>query len=217
MVGQRRRFAIALGAWLGSAAVFFIAAQRAGGVDSVVAALLAGVTGSALGGLLLGVIYLVRPLLLLPTTILTAFCGYAFGPWLGLLIAHVAGLASALVGYAGARIWLGLPASASPVLRERLRTRGFETVLVSRLAFVPGDLVNAAAGGLAMPVGTFVLASAIGGLPGTLVSVLAGASMAEGAFKVGGLQVRPSFIVASGSLALVSFLVALVLRRRQRL
>ena len=216
MVGQRRRFAIALGTWLGSAAVFFIAAQRAGGVDSVVAALLAGVKGTTVGALTLGIIYLIRPLLLLPATILTAFCGYAFGPWLGLLIAHVGGLVSALVGYTGARLWLGLPDSASSQLRERLRTRGFETVLISRLAFVPGDLVNAAAGGLAMPLAPFVLATAIGGLPGSLVSVFAGASMADGAFSVGGIQIRPAFVIASGSLALVSFAVAFFLRRRQR-
>lgn len=217
MVGQRRRFAIALGAWLGSAAVFFIAAQRAGGVESVVTGLLVGVTGTAVGVLALGIIYLIRPLLLLPTTILTAFCGYAFGPWLGLLIAHVAGLASALVAYAGARLWLGLPTSASSRLRDRLRTRGFETVLISRLAFVPGDLVNAAAGGLAMPVGVFILATAIGGLPGSLVGAFAGASMTGGAFRAGGFQVRPAFVIASGALAVVSFVVAYLLRRRQRI
>lgn len=216
MASPRRRFVLALAVWLAFGASFYLIAARHGGVGEVLVGLLRGLQGNVAGGMLgLFAVYLVRPLFLLPTTLLTAFCGFAYGPVLGLLIAHLAGFGSALVGYLGARYWLGPPAALPERLHQRLRTRGFETVLVSRLAFVPGDLVNAAAGGLRLPVWSFSLATLIGGLPGSVVSVLAGASMESG-FDAGGLRLRPGFIVASLALAALSLALAQWLRRSGR-
>ncbi len=218
--GVRR--AVALVLWLALLAGFLMAAGRhPGGVVGVLEAVLRAIRLSAGGLLLLGGIYLVRPLLLLPVTVLTAFCGYLFGPWWGVVVAHVAATASASVGYLMVRTWrgrgpAGVPLGRAPGWRGRLRHGAFEAVLVSRLSFVPGDLVNGAAGALILPYGPFVAATALGGLPGTVVGVLAGAGMRGRDFHGAVLTVQPGFIAASLALALLSVAVAVVLRRRLR-
>lgn len=205
----------ALGAWLGLLAVFLAAALRhPQGVVGVMEMALNRVGHGPDGWLLLAAIYLVRPLLLLPVTVLTAFCGYLYGPLWGVVAAHAAAVVSASVGYGMARWWRGRTTTAAVGWQRRLRSGGFETVLVSRLGFVPGDLVNGASGALALPFAPFLAATALGGLPGTVVGVLAGAGMRGRSFQATAIEVRPGFIVASLALALLSLLVAWVLRRR---
>ncbi len=212
------RKGVALLLWLAMLAAFLAAASRhAGGVLGMLEAALRTIRRSPDGLALLAGIYLVRPLLLLPVTVLTAFCGYLFGPLWGVAIAHTAALASATAGYLAVRWWRGSrPLAADPAWTERLRRRTFETVLVSRLSFVPGDLVNGVAGGLALPFVPFALATALGGLPGTLVGVLAGAAMHGEGFRAAAVHVRPGFIGASLALAVLSLALAVTLRRRGR-
>ncbi len=219
------RKGIALLLWLALLTAFLAAAARhPGGVVGVLETALRTVRLSPQGLLLLAGIYLVRPLLLLPVTVLTAFCGFLFGPLWGVAVAHVAALASASMGYLLVRRWRGRrPAAAadeSPVTPPgwmgRLRHGAFEAVLVSRLSFVPGDLVNGAAGALGLPFGPFAAATALGGLPGTVVGVLAGAGMRGQGFSAAAIALRPGFVAASLALALVSLALAVTLRRRQR-
>jgi uncharacterized membrane protein YdjX (TVP38/TMEM64 family) len=211
----------ALLSWMALLAVFLVLASRhPGGVAGVLEVALRSVRHSPGGLLALAGIYLIRPLLLLPVTVLTAFCGYLFGPGWGLAVAHVAALASASVGYLMARWWRGRrpagaeDASVPPGWMGRLRHGTFEAVLASRLSFVPGDLVNAAAGAMALPFVPFAAATALGGLPGTVVGVLAGAGMRGRGFRAAAIEVRPAFIVASLVLAVISVLLAVALRRR---
>lgn len=214
--GVRR--GVALLSWLALLTAFLVAASRhPGGVVGVLEGMLRTIRRSPEGLLLLAGIYLIRPVLLLPVTILTAFCGYLFGPEWGLVLAHSAAVASASVGYALVRWWRGRPwtGSVAPGWMERLRHGSFEAVLVSRLSFVPGDLVNGASGALGLPFLPFVAATTLGGLPGTVVGVLAGAGMRGGGFRGGALHVRPAFIAASLALALLSLGLALLLRRRR--
>lgn len=216
------RKGIALLLWLALVTAFLVAAgHHPGGVAGVLEAALRAIRLSAGGLLLLAGIYLVRPLLLLPVTVLTAFCGYLFGPLWGAAVAHVAATASASVAYLVVRRWRGRRevAVADPSASGwmgRLRHGTFEAVLVSRLSFVPGDLVNGAAGALALPFGPFAAATLLGGLPGTVVGVLAGAGMRGGDFRAAAITLRPGFIVASLALALLSVAVAVALRRRLR-
>ncbi|MEJ2292495.1 MAG: VTT domain-containing protein [Deinococcales bacterium] len=212
------RKGVALLLWLALLAVFLVAASRhPGGVVGVLETVLRAIRRSPDGLALLAGIYLVRPLLLLPVTILTAFCGYLFGPLWGVAIAHTAAVASASAGYLAVRWWRGgRPVAADPAWTERLRRGTFETVLVSRLSFVPGDLVNGVAGALALPFAPFAAATALGGLPGTVVGVLAGAAMHGEGFRAAAVHVRPGFIAASLALAALSLAVAVTLRRRGR-
>ncbi len=211
----------ALLSWLVLLGAFLVAASRhPGGVVGVLEVALRSARHSPDGLLLLAGIYLIRPLLLLPVTVLTAFCGYLFGPGWGVAVAHLAALASASVGYLMARWWRGRrpdgakDASVPPGWMGRLRHGTFEAVLASRLSFVPGDLVNGAAGAMALPFVPFAAATALGGLPGTVVGVLAGAGMRGRGFRAAAVELQPAFIAASLALAVISVLLAVALRRR---
>ena len=212
------RRGVALLLWLVVLSAFLVAAGRhPGGVVGVLETALRTIRRSPDGLALLAGIYLVRPLLLLPVTILTMFCGYLFGPLWGVAIAHTAAVGSASAGYLAVRWWRGgRSPTADPAWTERLRLRTFETVLVSRLSFVPGDLVNGMAGALALPFTPFAVATVLGGLPGTVVGVLAGAAMHGEGFRAAALHLRPGFILASLALAALSLAVAVTLRRRGR-
>lgn len=202
--------------WLVALASFLVLASRhPRGVLGVLEAFLRSISLSPRGLGLLAALYVVRPLFLLPVTVLTAFCGFLFGPLVGLLVAEVAGVASAAVGYLVVRWWRGRTPAVPARWWQRLRRGTFEAVLVSRLSFVPGDLVNGAAGALALRFGPFVGATALGGLPGTVVGVLAGAGMRGRSFEAALVHVHPAFIAGSLGLAAASLTVAAVLRRRR--
>lgn len=208
------RAGVALGLWLLAIAAFWLYAniQEAGAL-ALLQRWLQLLSVSAWGPVTLFGLFLLRPLLLLPITVLNVFAGFLFGPLWGLVYASLATLASSSLAYGLAR-YLSPPGRArlSRGWVERLRSRGFETVLTGRLVFLPGDLVNYASGALRVPFGAFASATALGGLPGLLVSVLAGASL-EGPFRFGGLRLNGWFLLTSAlvlgsSLALSSWLRA---------
>jgi uncharacterized membrane protein YdjX (TVP38/TMEM64 family) len=160
-------------------------------------------------------VYLIRPFLLLPVTFLTVFSGFLFGAPLGIAYALVASLVSSVTVYALARVVATRSGKQPPAgsLAGRLQQHGFETVLTTRLVFVPGDLINYLSGALRVPLGSFVLATIIGGSPGLVMGVLAGTSI-RGEFDFTGLRIHWPFLAASLGLLAVSLLVAAWLRRR---
>ncbi len=164
--------------------------------------------------LLLLAIYLVRPLLLLPITLLTVFAGFLYGAFWGTIYALVAMLASSSLAYLIGRFLSGDKIRLQTNWIQRLRERSFETVLTSRLIFLPGDLVNYACGFLKISFTSFLLATALGGLPGLLVGVLAGASLET--FSATGFKLNPWYIVASLLLLALSLGVSRRLRRRHQ-
>jgi uncharacterized membrane protein YdjX (TVP38/TMEM64 family) len=167
-------------------------------------------------------VYLARPIVLFPASILTIVGGILFGPVLGVLVVVLAANASAMIAYGVGRL-LGRPlagdssdsADASIARRwsNRMRTHSFETVLVMRLLFLPYDLVNYLAGLLRLRWMPFLLATALGSLPGTVSFVLLGASLDRVDEGLGGID--PVALVASMVIFVVSLVVAQVLRRRQ--
>lgn len=163
-------------------------------------------------------IYLVRPLLLVPATVLTVAAGLVFGPVVGVAVVVVAANASALVAY-GVGWSLGRAPGDGDVdglvgrWAARLRRSSFETVLVMRLLFLPYDLVNYASGILRVRWLPFLVATAIGSLPGTVSFVLLGASVERIDEGVGGLS--PTTLAASVAIILASLVTARVLRARR--
>lgn len=166
------------------------------------------------------VVFLARPLVLLPPALLAVAAGVLFGPWLGLLVVLVGLNASGTVAWAlgrslarpevaerrdatGARRWV-----------ERLRANAFQTVLVMRLVMVPFDVVNYLCGYLRVRWTPFVVATAIGVIPSTVAIVLAGASVDRLDEGVSGLD--PRLLVGSVALVGVSLLVAWGVKRTQR-
>ncbi len=173
---------------------------------------LAALQDDPLAPLLLGFIYLLRPLFLLPVSVLTVATGALFGAVWGALYAGVATLVTATLAYLLGRLFGdGLPSEAQQGWVGRLKAYPFETVLLSRVLFVPGDLVNYLAGYLRVSVVAFIGATAVGGMPGLLIGVLAGASLESTAATSG---VNLSYLLASALLLAISLAVSWWMRRR---
>ena len=96
-----------------------------------------------------------------------------------------------------------------------MRRNSFESVLLMRLAFLPYDGVNYAAGFLKIRPVAFLLATAIGSLPGTVSFSLAGASIES--LSDGPSGVDPIVLVASVVLFVVSIVISRIVKRRELL
>ncbi len=174
--------------------------------------------GTAVGPLLFIVIYAVRPLVLFPATVLTLGAGLLFGPLFGVIYTIIGSNISALVAYAVGRYFAGTaPGSLLPDNKaggllgrytDRLRSESFATVLTMRFLFLPYDLVNYVAGFLRIDWKAFLLATALGSLPGTVAVVLAGASL-HGDFSRG----LPGFDWRVFAVSAMIFVASLVLLR----
>ncbi|MDZ7706097.1 MAG: VTT domain-containing protein [Trueperaceae bacterium] len=209
------RFAVA-GLWLVLIVLFWRYAQQAeGGVRGLLAAWVETLATERWGPLLLLGIYALRPLLLLPSTILTVACGFLFGAWWGIVYATVATVGSSTIAYLIGRLFgRGAVAERSPYrLITAIRERTFETVLISRLIFLPGDLVNYVGGFLRIPFGAFALATAVGGMPSLAMAVLTGASV-QGSLRDAQVTLNPWYLLAAGVLLVFSLGVSRVLRSR---
>jgi uncharacterized membrane protein YdjX (TVP38/TMEM64 family) len=158
-----------------------------------------------------------RPVVLFPATLLTVAAGLMFGPVVGTAVAIVGANGSALIAYTIGRT-LGRPPTTTAkhagigAWTQRLRSNGFEAVLVMRLIFLPYDLVSYVCGLLHVPRRHFLAANAIGTLPGTVAFVLIGASIDRLDEGVKGID--PVTLAISVALVVVSVVVSRVLKRR---
>lgn len=166
------------------------------------------------------VVYALRPIVLFPASLMTIAGGLLFGPVLGVGATIVGANASAMVAYWLARS-LGFerehdPDTAGLMARwsTRMRTNSFETIMVMRLAFLPYDLVNYAAGLLRIRPVAFLLATAIGSLPGTVSFSLAGASIES--LEDGPSGIDPRVLVASVVLFILSVGISRYVKRGQQ-
>lgn len=176
-------------------------------------------------------VYVARPLVLFPASVLTVMAGVVFGPWSGVVVVIIGANASALLAYALGRLLRhppGVPRvdtigdtvesstseAGSLVTRwgTKLRTNSFETVFVMRLLFLPYDLVNYLCGALRVRWTSFLLATALGSLPGTISFVLLGASLERIDDGIDG--VNPIAVVASIAIFAISIGVSRTVKRR---
>lgn len=217
-------------AWLAwpLAVVAIWAALVVSGTDprAALAGPLEATRGSPWFALALLAAYLVRAVVLLPATLLTVLAGVVLGPVWGTLLAAVGATASALVAYAlarGARRHGREPGAGGNGhgalhrrlgrLGQRLREDAFAATLIARLAFLPGDVVNVVAGTSRVPWRPFAAATALGGAPGLVAAVLAGASL-EHSSEAGSVSVDPWVLAASVALAVTTAVTASWARRR---
>lgn len=118
----------------------------------------------------------------LPGSLLTLAAGFAYGPIWGLAVASPASVAGAtaafLFGRTFLREWAHRKTSDSPRVRAVWRAaerEGFKVVLLLRLSpLVPFNVLNYALSLSNVRVGTYVAASALGMLPGTVLYVYLG-------------------------------------------
>jgi len=179
-------------------------------------------TTSAFGPLLYIILYWLRPLIFFPATILTVLGGFLFGP-IGIIYTIIGANGSAMVaftvGYFFGQGILDENEDSAGFIQKytvRMRENSFETVLLMRLIFLPYDLVNYSAGFLRIKWLPFLLATAIGSLPGTISFVLLGASFGTlDELLAGELKVNPPVLVASIVLILVSIGFSRVLKKRE--
>jgi uncharacterized membrane protein YdjX (TVP38/TMEM64 family) len=166
--------------------------------------------------------YAVRPLALFSAAALTVAAGALYGPVVGLVLAVLGANFSALVAYGLGRALGGEIAGRSALqgwgtgLLQRLRTHTFETVLTLRFLFVPYDAVNYVAGAARLRVTPFLVATALGSLPGTVTFVLFGAGLGDLSELAAGRLPNPDpwLLGVSAALFVISLAGARWLRRR---
>ncbi len=160
----------------------------------------------------------VRPLVLFPATLLTLAAGLLFGPIVGVIVAAVGANAAAMTGWAVARYLAPSGVSSGRAVvqswSDRLHRNSFEAVLLMRLLFLPYDLVNYGCGLLKVKWRPFILATAIGSLPGTVAFVLAGASIKR--LDEGAKGINAATLAVSVALVLASIGASRGLKSQQQ-
>ncbi len=174
-------------------------------------------------------VYLLRPIVLFPASVLTIMGGVLFGPVGGTIAVIIASNTSAMIAFGVGRL-LGKPPGApdADVVDDdvgdvadslvgrwsaKLRENSFETVFVMRLIFLPYDLVSYVCGALRIKWTSFLLATALGSIPGTISFVLLGASLER--IDQGLDGINPLAIVAGVVIFVVSIFTSRVIKKRQ--
>ena len=195
------------------------ATLRGWGAEELGQAAVTTLDGSVWGPAVYVMLYVARLALLFPATVLTLMGGYLFGPTQGTLWTVLAANLSSVVAYGigrffGQRLLGEGPASVGWLSRwrERMARRPFETVLILRLIYAPYDGVSILAGLLALPLRSFLAATVLGTLPGTVQFVLLGASLEE--FRPAEPAVHGGYLAASLALGVLGWLLARWLRVR---
>ncbi|KIL36478.1 hypothetical protein SD71_07695 [Cohnella kolymensis] len=155
--------------------------------------------------------YIARPFILFPASILSLAGGLAFGTWLGMLYTLIGAVTGAILSFLlargiGAGFFRGKNDPRLAKLERAMSRRGFFMVLMLRIApFVPFDLVSYAAGAARVPLRAFVPATIIGTLPGTFAYNFLGSSLTAGSWK--------HFVIA-GLVFLAALSVPFLFRRK---
>ncbi|WP_254545664.1 TVP38/TMEM64 family protein [Halomarina pelagica] len=130
--------------------------------------------------LALCLLYLCRPLVAWPISLVSALVGFVYGV-AGIPVALVGAVLTTLPPYVLARRYrpssgpfARIGASSADLFETTGGTRG---VLAARLAPIPTDVVSAAAGVARVDARAFVIGTAVGEVPWVVASVLAGRSM----------------------------------------
>ena len=159
------------------------------------------------------VLYAIRPLILFPATLLTLAGGFVFGPILGVIYTVVASnISSAIAFYVGRYFGEGLLQEQDDEgdgwiqrYTRRMRENSFETVMTMRFIFLPYDMVSYLAGFLRIRFWPFILATALGSIPGTIAFVGFGASVESfdgGLPSLNPVTLGVSVLIFIGSIAL---------------
>lgn len=155
-------------------------------------------------GAALVAVYLVRPFLFWPVSLIAVVLGYLYGPVVAIPLALAGAGLTGLPPFAIARS-ARTDAGLLSVLAEPGHqlvgavgaTRG---VIAARLSPVPGDVVSYAAGLSDVSVGAFLLGTVVGEIPWALVAALAGDSMRT--LAVSGFRPSPNLVLGLAALGL---------------
>lgn len=164
-------------------------------------------------------LYLLRPLLLVPVTLLNLASGFLLGALWGVVFGMTGVLLSSTVGYGIGRFFgsvaLAETLSARWPLVRTLRSRSFETVLAGGLMYLHADAVNLPSGLLRLCFPVFLAGIALGNTLTLVTAVLAGSSV-EGGLADAKVRVEPLYLVIAAALLLISLVLAYLVRKRIR-
>lgn len=171
------------------------------------------------GPLIYILLYAVRPLIVFPSTILTLAGGFVFGPFLGVIYTIIASNISSTIAYFVGRFFgeglLKDDGSNGLIQRyaRRMRENSFETVMVMRFIFLPYDAVSYLAGFLRIKYWSFILATALGSIPGTVAFIGFGASIEtfDGVLP----KLNPVTLGFSVAIFVVSILLSRMFKKRK--
>ena len=136
------------------------------------------------GALLFGLAYLPAAVLLVPASALTLGAGFVFGVVKGTAIVSLGSTAGAAAAFMVARHvgrdWVVRQTAGWPALgavASAVESDAFKVVLLTRLSpLLPFNVLNYAFGLSAVPFRTYLLASWVGMLPGTIMYVSIGSA-----------------------------------------
>jgi uncharacterized membrane protein YdjX (TVP38/TMEM64 family) len=187
----------------------------------VVQQMLAFMQNGPWGVLIYVILYAVRPLILFPSTILTLAGGFVFGPVPGVMYTIIASnISSSIAFFVGRFFGEGIfkdDGSDNLIQRyaRRMRENSFETVMIMRFIFLPYDAVSYLAGFLRIKYMPFILATALGSIPGTMAFIGFGASIEtfDGALP----KLNPVTLGFSAAIFIVSIALSRLFKKRERI
>jgi uncharacterized membrane protein YdjX (TVP38/TMEM64 family) len=141
--------------------------------------------------------------------VLTLAAGFVFGPWVGTAVAVTGATVGATLAFLGARYLFAEGARRRMGPRLRKLSAGFEEDGLNYMLFLrlvpvfPFWLVNLAPALTSLPTRTFVLATAVGIVPGTFVYCYLGARLST-LRSLSDVYRDPRWLVALGMLAALS-------------
>lgn len=183
------------------------------------------------GPLLYILIYALRPLIFFSAIILTVTAGAVFGtgsPFNFVLAviytiigANISAMVAYLIGkYFGKGLIKEQTDDDTNLIQKyagRLRRNSFETVMIMRFVFLPYDLVNYLCGFLQINWKPFILATALGSIPGTIAFVAFGASFDLSQIETEGLPPPNPWVIGfSLIIFIVSIAISRYFKRRER-
>jgi len=210
-------------AFLGAVLLYLLFVQSEFAVSFVEWSERAGTWGVAT----FAVVYVVSTVLLLPGSVLTLGAGFLYGPIWGTVLVSPVSVTGATLAFllsrGWARVWAKRRFAESPRLaavERAVAARGWVTVFLLRLSPVlPFSLLNYALGLTEVRLSSFVSASFLGMLPGTILYVYLGSLVRSAAELVGaggheGNAARQwLFWAGLGATLLVTWVIARASRR----
>ncbi len=198
------------------------------GFAHLVLGLLAWAKGAGLAGaLVFGLVYVAGTLLFLPGSVLTLGAGFLYGLLGGLAVVVPGSVLGATLAFV-----LGRTVLRKPVVRllkrhprfqavdQAVGEQAFRVVLLLRLSpVVPFNLLNYGLGVTRVPFGTYVLASVLGMLPGTVLYVYLGSLLTSATELLSGHRPASGWAqkaLFAGGLVATALVVVLVGRAARR-
>ncbi|WP_335872352.1 TVP38/TMEM64 family protein [Bacillus sp. 2205SS5-2] len=131
-------------------------------------------------------VYSVRPIVLFPASVLSLAGGLAFGTFWGFVYIFLGALGSATVAYYISAIFQNSfikieQSERTLTIRKKMEESGFFIVLILRfIPFLNYDLISYLAGLASVKYRSFIFATALGIIPGTLAFSFLGSSIVSG-------------------------------------